>query len=141
MTPALLAAEINTDPKGLGYTALRAQSNGPEAVANKLNELNTVPADTLFKSYVPVEDMLAEIVFTEYTAWTAAQKTNIEQLLRGAKIKTGSANMRATLAAIIPTGTSRTNMIALASRPCSRAQFLWGEFATVTQTDVAEALD
>lgn len=141
MTIAALKTEIDTDPKTLGYAALRTQTNGPEAVANKLNELNTVPADTIFKSYVPLEDMLAEIVFSEYTAWTAAQKTNIDQFFRGVKMKTGSANMRTTLAGVIPVGASRTALIAMASRTASRAQVLWGEFAFVTPNDVSAAFE
>jgi hypothetical protein len=139
MTLAALKTEIDTDPKALGYAALWAQSNGPEAVAARLNEPNTVPADTIFKSYVSLEDMLAEIVFSEYSGWSAAQKTNIDQFLRGTRIKTGSANMRTTLAALIPVGASRTAMIAIAARPASRAEVLWGEFARVTDTNVAEA--
>jgi hypothetical protein len=133
-----IKTEIDTDPKTLGYAALWAQSNGAEAVALKMNEAGA-SVETLFKGYVPVEDMLAEIVFSEYTAWTAAQKTNIDQFLRGTRIKTGSANMRTTLAALIPVGASRTAMIAFASRPCSRAEALWGEAVSVTPTQVADA--
>lgn len=139
-TATQIRAEIDADPKSLGYAALKVLSNGPQAVAARMNELNTVPADTLFRPYVSLEDMLAEIVFSEYSAWTAAQKTNIEQLLRGARVKTGSANMRMTLGAVIPVGSSRTAMVALASRQAARAEILWGDGIVVTDTQVADAL-
>jgi hypothetical protein len=139
VTIAALRTEIDTDPKALGYATLKLQTNGPEAVAAKLNEVGA-SAETLFKSYVPLEDMLAEIVFSEYSGWSAAQKTNIDQFLRGLRIRTGSANMRTTLGALIPTGASRTAMVALASRSATRAEILFGEGVRVTDQQVAEAL-
>ena len=139
VTIAALKTEIDTDPKGLGYATLRTQSNGPEAVATRLNEAGA-SAETLFKSYVSLEDMLAEIVFSEYSGWSAAQKTNIDQFIRGTRIKTGSANMRTTLGALIPAGASRTALVALAQRPASRAEALFGEGVAVTAQEAAEAM-
>lgn len=140
MTLAALRAEIDTDPETLGYATLLAQSNGPEAVAAKLNELGA-SGETLFKSYVPVEDMLAEIVYTDYTALTAAAKTALDQFFRGSKVKTGSTNMRTTLAALFPVSATRTALIALASRSASRAEALWGEGTTVSAQSVAMAME
>jgi hypothetical protein len=133
--------EINADPKTLGYATLWAQTNGPEAVAARMNELGAAnPDETLFKAYVNTEEILAEMVWTEYTAWTAAVKSGIDQYLRGTRIKTGSAALRASLAAMIPAGTSKTNMIAAASRVCSRAEFLWGEGTQISDVQVADAM-
>ena len=139
VTIPALRTEIDTDPKALGYATLRTQSNGPEAVAARMNEAGA-SAETLFKTYVPLEDMLAEIVFSEYSGWSAAQKTNIDQFLRGTRIKTGSANMRTTLGALIPAGASRTALVALASRSATRAEILFGEGVTVTDQQAAEAM-
>jgi hypothetical protein len=97
--------------------------------------------ETLFKSSIPVEDFLAEVVLSEYTALTAAQKTALDQFVRGVRIKTGSANMRATLGALFPAGVTRTAVIALASRPASRAEALWGEGAHVSDHDVSLAME
>jgi hypothetical protein len=132
--------EIDTDAETLGYDALWAQSNGPEAVAAKLNEAGA-SGEVLFKSSIPVEDLLAEIVLAEYTALTAAQKTALDQFARGVRIKTGSANMRATLGALFPAGATRTAVIALASRPASRAEALWGEGVHVSDNDVSLAME
>lgn len=134
-----LRTEIDTDPKALGYATLKAQSNGPEAVAAKLNELGA-SAETLFKQYVQIEDFLAEVVLTEFTALSTAGKTAVDQFFRGTRIKTGSANMRTTLGALFPTGATRTALLALAQRSASRAEALWGEGVRVTDQHVAEAL-
>lgn len=139
-TLAQIQTEIDTDPKTLGYSTLWTQSNGAEAVANKMNEMGAAnPDETLFKGYTPVEDMNAEIVLTEYNAWSALQRQGIDQFLRGNRIKTGSANMRTTLTGLVPVGASRTAMIAQCSRVCSRAEFLWGEGISVSPTEISDA--
>jgi hypothetical protein len=138
-TAQQIRTEIDADPKALGYATLKVQTNGPEAVAARMNEVGA-SAETLFRSYVPMEDFLAEIVASEFTALSAAAKTGVDQFFRGTRIKTGSANMRATLSGLFPSGATRTALIALASRPCSRAEALWGEGATVSATQVANAL-
>lgn len=140
MTLALLRAEIDNDPKSLGLATLKVQTNGAQAVAAKLNEVGA-SAETLFKDTVPTEEALACIVLTEFNARTAVEKTAIDMFFRGAKIKSGNANLRTTMAALFPAGTTRTALIAIASRSCSRAEALWGEFHTVTDTDVAMALE
>ena len=134
-----IRTEIDTDPKTLGYATLWAQTNGPEAVAAKMNEAGA-SAETIFKGYVQTEEILAEIVLADYNALTAAQKTTLDQFLRGSRVKTGSSNMRATIAALFPAGATRTALIALASRSASRAEVLWGEGVRVSDTDVANAM-
>jgi hypothetical protein len=145
-TLTALRAELDNDPKALGYAALKLLSNAAEALANKLNEPGTVPADTLFKSYVPIEDVLAAIDWVEYRnlvqeSTTAPSKAAVDQFVRGTRIKSGSSNMRATMVALFPAGTTRTALTALASRAAARAEVLWGEGFAVTPTDVGNALE
>jgi hypothetical protein len=131
--------ETDNDPKTLGYATLKVQTDGPSAVAAKMNEVGA-SAETLFKAYVPMEDVLAAIVLTDYTALAAASKTALDQFTRGTRLKSGDANMRTTMAGIFPASTTRTNLINMASRSCSRAEALWGEGVTITATQVADAL-
>lgn len=139
-TTAALRTEIDTDPKTLGFAGLRTQSNAPEALAARLNELGA-SGETLFRSYLPMEDALAAIVAAEFTTLTAAQKTACDQFLRGNRIRTGDANMRSTLGGLFGVGTtSRTNLLALAQRPCSRAEALWGEGTLITDQQASEAM-
>ena len=141
MTLAALKSEILTDPKALGYTALRAQSNGPEAVAAKLNEAGA-SAETLFKAWLPIEEVIAVIVRAEYDALSAAAKQFFaDVLMRGARLKSGDANLRASMAGVFASGTAtRTSLTALASRSASRAEALWGENVLITPQEVADAL-
>jgi hypothetical protein len=136
-----LRTEIDNDPKALGYAALKVLSNGPEAVANKINQAGA-SAETLFKSYTPIEEVLACVMASEYTALSAANKALWTDLVvRTTRIKSGDSNMRTTIAGIFAGGTtSRANLVAVASRAASRGEALWGEGTTVTDVNVADAL-
>lgn len=131
-----LAAEINTDPKSLGYAG-----KSDYEIATILNTAGA-SAETLFKSYTPVEDVVACIVRSEYDALAAAGKTYLnEVVLRGTRVKTGDATLRSQIAALFGVGTAtRTNLTNVASRSASRAEILFGENAAVTDQDVAAAL-
>jgi hypothetical protein len=137
---AALKTEINTDPKTLGYATLLTQTNGPEAVAAKLNEIGA-SAETLFKAYVPIEDVVACIVRADYDALGAVPKAFLNDvLLVGARLKSGDANLRASVVGVFGVSTTKTNLTNLASRSCTRAEALWGEGASVSPTQVADAL-
>jgi hypothetical protein len=141
-----IRTEIDTDPKSLGYATLKLQNNANEAVAAKLNQVGSVPADTIFKSYVPIEDVIAAIVRSDYdalpTAAPAAARTFLnEVLLKGTRVKSGDSNLRASMTGVFASGTTtRNNLVALASRAASRAEFLWGEGTVISDTQVSEAL-
>ena len=139
-TALQIRTELDADSKSLGYAGLRDDSNAPQALAAKLNEPGA-SAETLFKTYVAMEDVLACIVLTEFNALSAAGKTACDMFLRGARLRSGDANMRTTMAALFAAGATRTALIALASRAASRAEALWGEGVTVTDTEVSLALE
>jgi len=144
-TIANITAELTNDPRGLGY--------GPSIPAN-LGELsrllNTAPqpagsggAVTVFKPYTDLSDAIACVVASEYTALTAAQKALWTDLVMRAGprgIKSGDANMRATVVSVFPAGATRTALTAVASRPASRAEELWGVGTYVPDQDLAAAL-
>lgn len=131
-----LATEIQTDPKTLGYAG---KEDGEISVL-----LNTVglSGETITKQYIALDEAVAAVVRTEYTALTNADKDAWRDLVTAAqRIKTGSANMRTTMASIFASGTtSRANLVALATRSASRGEVLFGEGTTVTADDVARAL-
>ena len=141
-TSQQIRTEVDTDPKALGYAALRTQTNAPEALAARMNEAGA-SGETLFRSYVLVEDVIAGIVRAEYDALAAAGKTFLnEVLLKAARVKSGDANVRASMSGLFGTGTTtRTNLTNLASRSASRADALWGEGITVSAQDVSLALE
>lgn len=130
-----LKVEVDTDPEGLGYAG---KSDYDISVL-----MNTPGAsgETLFKSYTPVEDVAACIVRSEYDALAAAGKTYLnEVVLKGTKVKTGDATLRAQIAALFGAGTTtRTNLTNVASRAASRAEILFGENSYITDQDIATA--
>lgn len=131
-----LAAELGTDPKTLGYAG-----KSDAQIADLLNTPG-LSAETIFKAYTDTADVVACIVRSEWTALAAGDKQFLtEVILATPKLKTGDANLRAAVAGIFANGTtSRTNLIAAASKSASRAEVLFGEGATVSHQDVATAL-
>jgi hypothetical protein len=140
-TAQQIRTEIDTDPKGLGYTTLKAQSNGPEAVAAKMNEVGA-SSETLTPAWTDTTEVLAVLVGTEIVALSQANRDMLTILTSTARIKTGSATLRAAIAAIFASGTtSRANLVALTTKSCSRAAALWGEGTVVSAAQVGEALE
>jgi len=137
---AALKTEINSDPKALGYAALRAQSNGPQALAVRLNTLGA-SAETVTATYLQVEDVVAALVRAEYDALSTAAKDYLNVVLNAPRVKSGDATLRTQLGALFAAGTAtRANLLALATRPASRAEALWGEGVSVTDAQAAEAI-
>lgn len=140
-TAQQIRAEIDADPKSLGYATLRAQTNGPEALAAKVNETGA-SAETLTRTWIDTADVLAAVVGSEVTALAQGNRDLLAIVTSTTRIKTGSSTMRTTLGGIFGAGTtSRTNLQALATRPASRAEALWGEGAYVSASDVGTALE
>lgn len=133
---AALAAEINGDPKSLGYAG---KSDYDMSVL--LNSAG-LSGETIFRVYTATEDITAAIVRAEYDALGATAKDYlINVVLCTARIKTGNATLRSQIAQIFAAGTTtRANLTAVASKPASRAEVLFGENATVSDFDVAKAL-
>lgn len=133
---AALTAEINADPKALGYVG-----KSDSQIADLLNTPG-LSAETIFKAYTDTPDVVACIVRSEWTALAAADKQFLaEVILAAPTLKTGDANLRAAVAGIFANGTtSRANLIAAASKSASRAEVLFGENTTVSHQDVARAL-
>lgn len=135
---AALKNEIDTDPATIGYAPL-VTSGDDVGIANLLNQVRA--GTSITKAFIPLEDVLAAIVKTEFDSLTSAQKTVVDQFIRGTRIKSGDANMRATLGALFAAGTTtRANLVALSTRTGSRAEVLFGEGIVIGHADVARAL-
>jgi hypothetical protein len=141
-TEAALAAELDNDPKALGYEVM-VDSNGNHDVGLVTEALNTPgrSGETLIADRVETETIAGAIVRTEWNSLPADAKTFLaDVVLSGPWVRTGSATMRANLAALFPAGSqTRDAMIALASRPAARAEILFGADGLVTAGQVEEA--
>lgn len=140
-TAQQIRTEIDTDAKSLGYATLKVQSNGPEAVAAKMNEVGA-SAETLTPMWTETTEILAVLVGTEILALTQANRDMLQILTTTNRLKTGSSTLRAAVAAIFGGATtSRANLVALTTKSCSRAAALWGEGVVISSAQVGEALE
>lgn len=161
MTAAQLAAlktELQTDPRGYGYAF--AGRNDTD-MANRLNlvrdgSAGRVPTNptaaggvatgivSVFRDDIPVREIVAAITPADYTNLTQLQisKLTLQFAGSGMVIDATNANTRGSFAAIFSgMSATTTNAInALASRPASRAEELFGLNFRVSATDVGTAL-
>lgn len=131
-----LAAEIANDPKALGY-----EGRSDYEIATLLSTPG-LSAETIFRAYTDTAEVVAGIVRAEWTALSAGDKQFLaDVILKAPRLKTGDANLRTSVATIFGVGTtSRANLTAAASKSASRAEVLFGEGTSVSDTDVARAL-
>ena len=142
LTPAQIATlktELTTDPHTLGYAPFVAQG-ATVSLAGILN-LPRAGEATQFRNSVSASEVVACLVFSEYTALTAAAQNCFNVVVAGAPLDATNATLRTLMAAIFASGTTtRTNLINVASRQGSRAEALFGVNVSVTSDDVAAAL-
>lgn len=137
-TSAQVAAEINNDPKALGFAALKLTGDD-QGIANKLNA-NYPGVATVYRADVKSGEILGSLLASEVGAWTAVQWTALTALLIPGTVDASNARIRALFSALLPAG-SLANATAVASVVLpSRAAELWGANTVVSATDVARAL-
>ena len=136
-----LKAEIDTDPKNLGYAGLK-----DEPVAALLNEIGlSVPPEILPNTSVAVKDVLDAVDGSELSA---VNINGLQFFLSRLQTASGSIDIsqgspiKGQVAAIFTVGNapnSRTALDALKTREASRAEILFGSGVTVSYMDVGTA--
>lgn len=136
-----LRNEIQNDPAGLGYAAMVA-AGADGAIAEALNEVRAGAPYAIYRTDVPVQDVVAAIAPADFTALTAIQLSRLQLLFLGGLVNAANTNTRQILQAIFSGASAGTvaAMAAVATRQGSRAEVLWGANAHVTADDVAWAL-
>jgi len=118
-----LKTEILTDPQALGYAAPWAA--GDDATVAAL--LNAPRGIAINRGVVASYEVIGAIVIGEYGALSAANRTWLNFLVIAPFVDLGNDNVRTTLGNLFAAGTaSRTALQALATRPGSRAEQLFG---------------
>ncbi len=156
---AALKTELNTDPRGYGFAADLASGNDSGLVA-KLNlkrdgAPGNVPANptgaggqasgiiTVFRTDIPVKEVIASIAPVDYAALTQLQisKITLQFAGTGMIIDATNANTRGSFAGIFSSMSAPTvaAVNALAQRVGSRAEELFGTGAVITDLDVTHA--
>jgi hypothetical protein len=138
-TTAQLTAEINTDPKALGYAAFVASGNDT-GVAALLNA-TYAGVGTVWLTRVPTSALVGSIVWADVSGMTQAQVELLQLLLLTGTVDASNPNIRGMFTGLFAGKTTLTNMTAAAQKVApSRAEELWGAGTTVTVLDVAHAL-
>jgi hypothetical protein len=118
-----LRTEIFTDPQSLGYAA-PWQAGDDATVAALLNAPRGIP---IGRGVVPSYEVVGAVVKDEYLALSANDRTWLNFLVLAPFVDLGNTTVRTTLGGLFAAGTaSRTALAALATRPGSRAEELFG---------------
>jgi hypothetical protein len=161
ITPAALRSELLSDPTSLGYAPLVA-ARDDQGLADLLNlprdGTNGGPAITVRRADIASRDIWEAIEVTDFPALSgnpsATQLSRERQYLAWLSGLAAIPRVRllnddgsntpviANLQAMFPGGSgTRARLTALAQRPGSRAEQLFGRDTFVTIADVAEALN
>lgn len=134
-----LKAELDTDPKALGYAA-HVTSGSTAALARMLNEVG-LSGESIDVESVSVDDAKHALDYVEVGSLTADKRGELAILLSGVRLKVKNANVRNAFADIFAGGSnSRAALIALQDRSAARAEVLFGMDVVVTHSTVAKAL-
>ena len=131
-----LKTEITTDPTARGYAAPYTAGNDG-AVAVLLNT-RSAAAGTVAREPMLTQDFIEHFDQTEWNTMSTADATKLALLLSSQFVKVGNATVRGLLKALWPAnGPTRAAIDALATRPASRAEVLFGAGTTVQGDDVS----
>lgn len=115
----ILKQEIETDPKGLGYSGMSDQE-----IVDKLNEIGG-SGETKIKTSIAMSDILKALVYSEVIALTTPQIQILELFTVSNDIDPSDTNIQEVFKGIFGAGTTtRSNLLALATESCSRAEKL-----------------
>jgi hypothetical protein len=138
MDDLALKTELTTDPAGLGYAPHLASGS-----LSPIMELLNAPriGVSVFRGVISSYEIINATDPAEWAALTAAEKQRYQMLTGAGQVDVSNANVRGAFAAMFGAGTvTRTALVALASRPGSRAEELWGAGTAPTAADLARAL-
>ncbi len=130
----ILKTELTTDPKTLGYSGL----NDREA-ANKLNEVGA-SGETVDVVQVEALHLQSAVVGSEFASLSATAQRAWLAIVGLERVPVKNTNLRGQILSIW-TGvtTTRANLAALQTKSATRAEVLFGEGVSITQSDVQKA--
>lgn len=134
---ATLKTELTTDPNGYGYVTTPITEAVGEYNARKLNEVRA--GISVNRTVIPAHEVIEAIVAADWTALSQAEKDRISLVISAGDINVQGTNTRAAFLQAFGAGTTtRSNLVALQTRPGSRAEQLFGQ--SVDFRDVLNAL-
>jgi hypothetical protein len=142
-THAQLKTEITTDPKALGYAPFRNPANPNYVAIENLLNATYAGVGVVFRPNIPSRELLSQLVWADVSAFTAAQWEALSVMLIPMFVDGTQANVRAFFAGLFAgKATTLANLSAIAQvvGP-TRAEELWGQGTSVSQQDVADAIN
>lgn len=136
-----LKVELQTDPKALGYSAFVTIRD-----LNRLVDLINTPGltnDTVSVAIVTSRDLQVNVIGSEYTGLTAAQRNLWDVIIfTGTQgIALSNANVRNQIGVVWSAATTtRSNLSNLQNRQSSRAEALFGENTNIGTGEIDLAL-
>ena len=130
-----LKAEIANDPNGLGYAGKTDQP-----VADLMND--PAKGGTITRGAITSQTVIDAVNPNEFAALTALQLQQLQVITSTGNVDVGNTNVQGQLGKLFTAAASpitRSAIIALASRPASRAEALFGSGTIIQASDVAQA--
>jgi hypothetical protein len=147
---AQIKTELDADPQALGYAALRAAQdwNGLTTLLNQVRPQGDPKRETVDRRMIDRQEVIEALVYAEVVTNTAAAGTAMRDALtlllvslNGGFLDPLNANIRGFFTGAFAAGTAtRTNLVALQTRPGSRAEKLWGDGVRVSASLVEDAV-
>lgn len=133
-----LKNELESDPTGRGYASHLAAGTFTPIVA-LLNEVQA--GISVFRGVIPSHEIVDATDPGEWGALSAAERTRYQTITGAGQVNTASANVRSAFLAMFAVGTTtRAALTALATRPGSRAEQLFGVGVVVTAEECIAAM-
>ncbi len=131
---SILKTELTTDPETLGYASF-----SDRGAANKLNEAGA-SSETIEVEEVSAVDIQGAVVGSEFSALSATAQRAWLAIVGLESVPVKNTNLREQILDIWGAGTTtRTNLAALQTKSATRAEVLFGEGVSVSQSDVQKA--
>lgn len=138
---ATLKTEIQNDPAGIGYAAFVTAENDA-GLAGALNLVRAGASYSIFKSSIPIKDVIANIVAADFATLTTLQIEKLQLLFAGntSGLDATDLNTRSIILGIFSGMTTTvSNLTTLAKRQGSRAEVLFGMGTVITDHDIGRA--
>lgn len=135
-TKEQLKNEIQTDPASMGYAG-----NNSEEIAGLLNKPDGTKHGTVNVETVTKATAQKAVIATEYTALTSERRDLWLAILQIDDLPVEEQSIRDQVQEVWAAGTTtRNRLVALLSRPASRAEALWGRGVMISKQQVNQAL-
>lgn len=130
-----LKTELETDPKALGYAGKTDQE-----IADLLNTVG-LSSETVNRGVIDSHEVVSACVNNDYKNLTADQKTHLTFITSAGQVNASDSKIKTVFQDMFgPTTETRDNLLALSTRPASRAEVLFNSNVSLVEVHKARRL-